>query len=132
MAKILLYNIKEEEKLTGIRLCALKQGVETVVVSPEDFSKPLKAVLGLESDSSIDANAPKKPFEGEMLVMHALDNRQFNGFLDSLRSFDISVPLKAVVTDTNISWSSEMLHRELSSERKAISSGHKSVHRKKG
>ena len=67
-----------------------------------------------------------------MLVMHALDKRQFNGFLDSLRSFDISVPLKAVVTDTNISWSSEKLHRELSSERKAISAGHKSVHRKKG
>ena len=132
MAEILVYNIKDEQKLTGIRLCALKQGVETFVVSPEDFSKPLKAVLGLESDSSTDANAPIKPFEGEMLVMHALDNRQFNGFLDSLRSFDISVPLKAVVTDTNISWSSEKLHRELSSERQAISAGRKSVHRKKG
>ena len=132
MAEILVYNIKDEQKLTGIRLCALKQGAETLVVSPEDFSKPLKTVLGLESASSTDANAPNKPFESEMLVMHALDNMQFNGFLDSLRSFDISVPLKAVVTDTNISWSSEKLHRELSSERKAISAGRKSVHRKKG
>ena len=132
MAEILVYNIKDEQKLTGIRLCALKQGAETVVVSPEDFSKPLKSVLGLESVSSSDSDAPEKQFEGEMLVMHALDNRQFNSFLDSLRSFDISVPLKAVVTDTNISWSSEKLHRELSSERKAISAGHKSVHRKKG
>ena len=132
MAEILVYNIKDEQKLTGIRLCALKQGAETVVVSPEDFSKPLKSVLGLESVSSSDADAPEKLFEGEMLVMHALDNRQFNSFLDSLRSFDISVPLKAVVTDTNISWSSEKLYRELSSERKAISAWHKSVHRKKG
>lgn len=132
MAEILVYNIKDEQKLTGIRLCALKQGAETVVVYPEDFSKPLKSVLGLESVSSSDADAPEKLFEGEMLVMHALDNRQFNSFLDSLRSFDISVPLKAVVTDTNISWSSEKLYRELSSERKAISAGHKSVHRKKG
>ena len=132
MAEILVYNIKDEQKLTGIRLCALKQGAGTIVVSPEDYSKPLKAVLGLDIDSSTDANAPEKPFEDEMLVMHALDKRQFNDFLDSLRSFDISVPLKAVVTDTNISWSSEKLHRELSSEHKAISAGHKSVHRKKG
>ena len=71
MAEILVYNIKDEQKLTGIRLCALKQGAETVVVSPEDFSKPLKSVLGLESVSSSDADAPEKLFEGEMLVMHA-------------------------------------------------------------
>ena len=58
MAEILVYNIKDEQKLTGIRLCALKQGAETVVVSPEDFSKPLKSDGPIQRECLMVASSP--------------------------------------------------------------------------
>ena len=61
--------------------------------------------------------------------MHGLAPAQFNALLDALRREGLRVALKAVVTDTNVAWSSELLHRELAAEHAAMQRRRGSVHR---
>ena len=127
MAKVLLYNFTDSERRMKVKLCLHRLGIGCVDVAPEEQGQPLGLLLGLSGFAPAEAAAP---FAEEMLVMHALSAAQFSGLLDALRRSRVSVPLKAVVTDTNIAWSSEQLHRELAAEHAAMSAQARSVHRR--
>ena len=56
-----------------------------------------------------------------MLVMCNLDEPRFKAFLAALRSTGMpSIPLKAVLTPTNVAWNAFQLHEELSREHEAM------------
>lgn len=113
MAKVLLYNITDADKLMKIRIAALRAGLEAVEVKPADFAHPLGRLLGLEGYGPAEGEAP---FADEMLVMEALSSP----LLDALRASGATVALKAVVTEQNKSWSSAALCRELKREHEAM------------
>ena len=127
MARVFLYNVNDEEKRIKIQLAALRCGLKSVVVPPEDFSLPVGALLG-EPGYAPSADAGEG-FEDEMLLMDEMDG----AFLDLLRQSRAPVALKAVVTGQNKAWSSEALHRELRREHEAMRriAGKKPVHKKK-
>ena len=127
MAKVLLYNFTDSERRMAVKLCLHRLGIGCVDVAPEEQGHPLGLLLGL---AGFAPGTAATAFTEEMLVMHALSSAQFSGLLDALRRSRVSVPLKAVVTDTNIAWSSERLHRELAAEHAAMSSKARSVHRR--
>ena len=124
MARVFLYNVNDEEKRIKIQLAALRCGLKSVVVPPEDFSLPVGALLG-EPGYAPSAGAGEG-FEDEMLLMDG-------ACLDLLRQSRAPVALKAVVTGQNKAWSSEALHRELRREHEAMRriAGKKPVHKKK-
>ena len=113
MAKVLLYNIKDADKLMKIRIAALRAGLEAVEVAQEDFAHPVGWLLGLEGFSP---TAGMEHFEDEMLVMQELSSP----LLDMLRASGAPVALKAVVTEQNRNWSSAALCRELRREHEAM------------
>ena len=113
MAKVLLYNIKDADKLMKIRIAALRAGLEAVEVAEEDYAHPIGWLLGLEGFSPA---AGTEHFEDEMLVMQELSSP----LLDMLRASGAPVALKAVVTEQNRSWSSAALCRELRREHEAM------------
>ena len=125
MAKVLLYNFTDPERRRKVRLILRRLGLGCVEVAPEEQGHPLGLLLGLEGYAPGEAAAP---FSGEMLVMHALSREQFGALLEELRRSRVPVALKAVVTDTNIAWSSERLHRELAAEHAAMAAKARSVH----
>ena len=55
MARVFLYNVNDEEKRIKIQLAALRCGLKSVVVPPEDFSLP----VGTYSIKAV--NMPKDP-----------------------------------------------------------------------
>ena len=127
MATVLLYNFTDPVRRRAVKLCLQRLGVACREVAPEEQGCPLGLLLGLAGYEPAEALSP---FSGEMLVMHALSREQFSGLLDGLRRSRVPVALKAVVTETNIAWSSERLHRELAAEHAAMAAQARSVHGK--
>ena len=123
--KVLLYNIKDAKKRASIQFCLFKQGLAAVDVAAEDLGHPLGYLLGLEGYAPAPA---EEVFTEEMLVMHNLTPAQFNGLLDGLRRARATVALKAMVTDTNVAWSSARLHREIAAEHAAMRQKQGSIH----
>lgn len=127
MAKVLLYNFTQSERRMKIKFCLHRLGIGCVDVAPEEQGHPLGLLLGLDGFEPGEAPVP---FTEEMLVMYALSREQFSSLLDALRRSGVPVALKAVVTETNITWSSERLHRELAAEHAAMAARARSIHKK--
>lgn len=121
MKGVLLYNLSRE-KLSKIRVILLRLGLQCRVVLPEEYALPVGILAGLEELSPAETvqEADDETFRGEMLVMCGLPSAQFSAFLNALRQNRCTVPLKAVLTETNAAWSSLRLHRELQLEHEAL------------
>ena len=115
---LLCFNLPAD-KLSRVRFLCMRLSILTVEVRPEDFLQPLGALCGL-CPRLPGLNAPQEPFTGEMAVMANMSRQQADRFLSSLKQAKISLPLKAVVTPTNVRWDALTLHRELSREPEAF------------
>ena len=122
MARVLLYNFTEEERRRKVKAALFRAAVPAREIPAEEQDAPLGFLLGLEGFSAGEKTS-QEPFREEMIVMHALEPRQFQRFLEGLKSQGIRVPLKAVVTEHNIRWTSRRLREELKAEHEALSAG---------
>ena len=127
MATVLLYNIREEARRRKIGAALFRAALPFREVTPEEQGKTLGELLGVPGAAEAAEN-PGEPFAEEMIVMHGLNPRQFQTFLEALKQQQIRVPLKAVVTEHNIQWSSLRLHSELAVEHRAMTEGKAPVH----
>ena len=118
MARVLLYNFTDEAKRKKIKAILFRFAVPSREIPPACQGLTLGALL--EGAESGETGAEEPPFDGEMIVMHDLTARQFNGLLDEMKRQGIRVPMKAVVTEHNIGWTSARLYREISAEREAL------------
>ena len=116
---LLTYNLKPDTiaRLRGI--CAL-QGIRIREVTTGEYVLPLGALAGIP----VAGGAPhgtSAAFTDEMLVMCHMLSNQLDDFLKAMRGSGVpSIPLKAVLTPTNITWNSAALHDELSREHAAM------------
>ena len=117
MAQVLLFNIAGDRR-RKLRFLLTKLGIPCREIAPERQASSLGELCGREGfDAAEDCGAP---FSGEMLVMDSLSSFQFSALLDAMRREKLTVALKAVVTDTNLGWSAQRLHSELSAEHEAM------------
>ncbi len=124
MAKVLLYNFTDEKRRRAVKALLFRFAIPCREVSPEAQAYPIGALLEPNDLPHPEGQAEEiEPFSDEMLVMHALSPRQFNGLLDGMRQAGVRVPLKAVVTPHNIGWSSRRLYGELRMEQEALRAG---------
>ena len=114
---ILAYNLDGGALAALNALCA-RQGLRCRSVAPGEYGLPIGALAGLPA-----AKAPSAAgrFDDAMLVMCGLLGPQFDAFLQALREPGMPrVPLKAVLTPTNVVWSSAQLRDELVREHEAV------------
>lgn len=114
---VLLFNIPAR-KQGAIRVLATRLRLRVLTVAPEYFGTALEDLLQGEP-----AAAAAEPFSDEMLVMAQLSDGMMDLFLRGLRQQRAPVALKAVLTETNRTWSAAELHRELCRERDAFAAG---------
>ncbi len=117
MACILLFNLKDPDKITAIRLTAMRFGVPCREVEPEQQGQTIGSLL---SGAENTAAPCRTPFTDEMLVMNELPSALFHTLLETLRNEGKTVRLKAVVTQQNKNWTAQRLHREISAEAAAM------------
>ncbi len=118
MSEILIYNLSPQQDARLKMLCR-KMNIGSRSVEKSEYGLRLGALLGLTEDHTV---AEGEDFDDAMLYLCGLGG-MLNLFLDQLRRNRITVPLKAVQTDTNVGFTSYELHRELCAEREAIARG---------
>lgn len=129
MARVLLFNFIREDRRKKVKAVLFRTGIPVREIPPQDQGRTLAELLDPEAVAS-PAEVPDKPFSEEMILMHGLTQVQFHSFLDGLKRGGISVPLKAVSTETNREWSARRLYEELSAEHRAMTQGEgKPAHR---
>lgn len=118
MPTLLLFNISPEKR-ARIQVPALRCGCRLQPVMPDRFGATLEQILsGTAAETAVE-----EPFGEEMLVMAGLNERQMDALLTGLRRQKVRIPLKAVVTPTNMGWTAQALYRELCREREAFAAG---------
>ncbi len=119
MAKVLLFNIRDSKGVKIKNLCR-KLYIESQDVEKSQFGNKLGFLLELSND---DSRADNADFDEEMLYLVDIDGGMLNIFLSQLRRIKAPVALKAVKTDTNLTYTAAQLYREISAEREALSRG---------
>lgn len=106
---ILAYNFSDE-RLSGVKRSAVAVKAAVKAVPAESFGEKIGNLIGLpgfEQDSSV----PESVFQDEMLLMSGFDSADIDMLIKALRKYGVGrVALKAIVTETNIGWSSAELH----------------------
>ena len=122
---VLLYNITGDRS-RQIKLLCVRQGLMIRQVEPAQYQMSLGALAGVEGYEPEPAAYDGEGFTDEMLVMKDFDGPMLNRFLQGFRSMKIPpVALKAVLTETNCTWTSLKLHEEISAEHAAMAAQRK-------
>lgn len=106
--KVLLYNF------SGERLNGVKRSLIPIKAVAQEVDKALygeKLGYLLEVDGYTASGAAAENFDEELLVMSGFDGGDIDELIRSLRKYGVGrVALKAIVTGTNIDWSSSELY----------------------
>ena len=93
----------------------MRHRMRFVSVEKADFDKSLGALCGLSEKP--DTVYEGEGFADEMMVLAFVPQDLLNRFLSAFRQHKIpSVRLKAMLTETNSTWNSLALHKELLEE----------------
>ncbi|MCI6299806.1 DUF3783 domain-containing protein [Megasphaera sp.] len=123
------------ERLELVKLLALLTKSKVKAVTEDEKSETVGKVLGLTDDEITEIAAMKQeteqtkvheqmnedenlpPVTKEALILCGFDNKAVNLLLSSIRRGRLkNVPLKAMLTPNNISWTIETILQELSKE----------------
>ena len=119
MSEVLIYNLSAQADAKLKMLCR-KMNIGSRAVEKSEYGYPLSYLLGLSDDAELREAAD---FDEPMLYIAGLRGGMLNLFLDQLRRNKIIIPLKAVQTESNLSFTSSELYTELCAEREAFLKG---------
>lgn len=134
--KILLFSVNEEQQ-EKIKMFCDSLSIEVKAVEPDGYDKPISSIVGIpktkttvvrRSQGNIRATNTGSPlsyrttgFPEPMMVFCNLIQDDLDQFLSGYAAAGIEkVPLKAILTPHNISWTPEQLFDELMAEHKAM------------
>ncbi len=123
MTEILMYNINGKKAITLKNICRALN-ISYREIDKADYGYKLGNLLGINDDNNVKAG---ESFDDEMLYLVGFNDGLLNIFLKLSRSKKCVVALKAVMTETNMNYTSFELYNEISAEHKAMQSG-KSIH----
>ena len=110
-------NTGKSAKLKGV---LVRMGVRIKNVAPEQTGQTVGFLAGMEGFAERQTGNPV--IEEEVLVMKNFTSGRIDQLLMGLRQAGVPrIHLKAVITDTNSSWSFYQLYEELKKEHKAMS-----------
>lgn len=119
--KVLMYNIKRDERGNKIRQYLQREGIGAKDVQTAEYLESLGYLLELPMYTKSGLFNMGKTFSEEMLFLAGFTSGLLDDFLAFFTSEGLApVKLKAMLTAHNVSWSSLQLYEELSRERKSF------------
>ena len=113
----LLYNIADDARGRRIRRYLDSVDVKIIDVKPENYLDPLGYLLSRPGFEPWDGKRTAVMIPGEMLVMDGFKREDLDDLLSFFKRSSIpTVPLKAMITEHNIRWSSVQLYTHLMEE----------------
>ena len=120
---VLLYNFRDPARRARIRGWLERNGIRPLDVAPTELHHSLGALLGLPGFDREPGLWLGRGFDEEMLVMFVLQGTMLRDFLAFFREEGLPpVALKAMITPTNVNWTSLALHEALKEEHTQIQS----------
>lgn len=116
MEKLLLFQITPEEPILKI---AQRLHLRTVSVPVCDYTKSIGQLAGFP-DNTAEKIYTGAPLEGSLLVLCDVKERHTDQLLEKLRTANLSITYKAILTPTNRHWNVLQLYEELHREHLAI------------
>lgn len=108
---------KQEKNLPKLQRISDKLRIKLVIAQDADADSPLGYFAGFEgfskSEKILESTDP-------CIIFSGLSSRRIDAVLSEMKKTGLSVPLKAVVTASNQSWSIKKLTAELAKERSAL------------
>lgn len=116
MADILTFGLKKE-KYSAVCAVAKKIGANVTDVARKDYGQKIGAIAGIQGFSKDRTTYTGPDFMAEMIMFSGLNQQQMDTFLAEYKATgEQPVPLKAIITPYNISWTADALFRELMKE----------------
>ena len=114
---VLLYNFRDPARRARIRGWLERNAIRPLDVAPTELHHSLGALLGLPGFDREPDLWLGRGFDEEMLVMFAFQGTLLHDFLAFFREEGLPpVALKAMITPTNVNWTSLALHEALKEE----------------
>ncbi len=116
MADILTFGLKKEKYL-AVCAVAKKIGANVTDVARKDYGQKIGALAEIQGFSKDRITYSGLDFFTEMIVFSGMNQQQMDTFLAEYKATgEQPVPLKAIITPYNISWTADTLFRELMKE----------------
>lgn len=119
---VLFYHLTQEKQDRYNELMK-RLGIPCSVVDPDFAENTLGSLLGYAGFPEPTAK-PDAAFPGEMMIMAGFSSLRLDTLLASIRRGGLPpIPLKAMVTDTNVHWSLKTLFGHLLMEHMQMTGG---------
>ena len=117
---VLYYDPRGGEQTAVLKTILVQMGARIKNVAPEAVGQTVGCLLGRKG---FDAREnPEAPTLAEpMLVLDGFTDKRLEILLREMKKHGVSVPYKAIVTETNIGWIFHQLYDELVREHEAMS-----------
>ena len=117
---VLYYDPRGGEQTAVLKSILVQMGARIKNVAPEAVGQTVGCLLGRKG---FDAREnPEAPALAEpMLVLDGFTDKRLEILLRKMKKHGVSVPYKAIVTETNIGWIFHQLYDELAREHEAMS-----------
>lgn len=113
---VLLYNIDKSEAGKAIISILEKLNVKIIIVKSSDLMSPIGYILG-EKGFERGTEALTTIPNDDMLVMAGFEDKQIDILLQIFKEANIPfIPLKAIVTQTNVNWTFMQLLNNVKNE----------------
>ena len=117
---VLYYDPQSGEQTTKLKAILVQMGVRIKNIAPEAVGQTIGCLLGRKGfDARENPEAPA--LEQPMLVLDGFTDKRLEILLREMKKHSVSVPYKAIVTETNIGWIFHQLYEELAREHEAMS-----------
>ena len=128
-ATVLCYNLKGTAKGRKIGLIFGFLGYRVRHVEKEEYLLPVgegaegRTSESINGEAGVETKEIEAVFQDEMLLMCPENGRMLDEALLRMRKEKVQVPLKAVLTEINKSWTSVALHDEILREHEKMTGG---------
>lgn len=130
---LLLYRFRDTEIGRQLYAVAARMGILCRVIEEEQTQETLGALLKLPgfsaslqpssdgAEEEAEAKKEKRELTRQAMIMHGFTRQRLDEFLKNMRKAGVPViPLKAIVTPYNVSWTFRALYEELEKEEEAM------------
>lgn len=118
---VLLINFKNKKKLREMQMLLMAVKLRMRLVKKEEYLQPIGFLAGRKDIEPVDAAYTGDELEKEMMVFADLTDEHLNQVLYLMRKGGAGpVDYKAILTESNKSWTVPELYEELAREHEAI------------
>ncbi|MDO4617642.1 MAG: DUF3783 domain-containing protein [Lachnospiraceae bacterium] len=123
---ILLFQITDKKMKTALTTALLPLKIRVKQVAEEDYGKKLGILAGVLPEEDAEASAASAdsvPLTDPMMILCGIGDQKLNRLLAALRSKNVRIPYKAMLTPTNQEWTPAECLTELKREHEAMTIG---------